>query len=191
MLFKIINNDKVKVLIEKGESENFSKIEKEISDGKIGDSVARLLVMIYENTGVNFLASKIIIESVRGIYNSYYVIVTRIIDSGLDIYDKACEDDEGNMYIFRLDGIEAFVDVLKILEKYHLKEKNKYKLYRYRKKEYVCLYLKNEMNKTVITDIETIATKCKWKLVNDSLLSEWGELICDEKVFLKSKQPSL
>lgn len=186
MLFKVINKDKVKIIVEKDDLKNFSELENDIINNFSSEFLAEILIGIYEKTGIDFLSSKIYLETFRGISDSYYIIVSRIIDSGPECVDR-CEYDEVDMYIFELNGIETVFDVAEIIKKYKNITCYSSRLFEYRKKEYLCLYfrqcdVKLTLFDNLITEIEGVAKRCKWNVINESVLYEWGDIIADDVI---------
>lgn len=184
MLFKVINNDKVKVLVERDDAIKFAELNFDEEDDKTRNSVAELLIEIYEQTGINFMNSKIVLEVVRGISQSYYIIVTRIINAE-DKTDSITEDDEVDMYIFRLAGPETLFDIIDVFKKSNTVFPAKSELYRYKKALYICIgfsvdTMKNESFTCLIDELSSVGERCKWNIVNDAILKEWGTLISSD-----------
>ena len=182
MLFKVINNDKVKILIEKEDIKNFEKIcfDNDCEDTK--KAIAVLLIGIYEQTGLNFLNNSVFVESVKGYSDTYYIIITRLKECNKNNSDS----EEVDMYLFIIENIE---DILDLSKKFIAKDVSlKYsRLYRYKNKLYIGLYFtpeeiaKKDFDK-LISSIEKDYTRCRWSILNDVILNEWGSLICEKVI---------
>lgn len=180
MLYKVINCDKVKILIEKDDIIDFGNICFDSDCEQTKNAIAILLLGIYEQTGLNFLSSRIMIETVKGLFDSYYVVITRLDKTEINV---VTDTDEVDMYLFKLNNIEEVMDLSKLFVSNKTALKCS-KLYRYRNKLYMCLYFspedieKKEFD-NLIGDIEKMCTRCRWSILNDVILNEWGSLICE------------
>ena len=179
LIYKVINSDKIKILIEKNEIKNIENICFDNANEDTKNAIAILLIGIYEQTGLNFLNSSILIESVKGYSDTFYVMITRLETKT----NKSSESDEVDMYLFKLNGIEEIFDFTSFFVKNHSILKSS-RLYKYKNGLYVCLYLvqeKNNENDTtnLILSIEKKYLRCRWSILNDVILNEWGALICD------------
>ncbi len=180
MLFKVINNDKVKILIEKNDIKNFEKIRFDSNCEDTKNAIAILLLGIYEQTGLNFLNNSVLIESVKGYSDTFYVVITRLDESKNNNFS---DTDEVDMYLFILDNIEDVMDLSKLFISNNTSLKCS-KLYRYKDKLYICLYFspeqiaKSDFDK-LIKSIEKLYTRCRWSILNDVILNEWGTLVCE------------
>ena len=88
------------------------------------------------------------------------------------------------MYIFKIEYIEDIFDIAEIIKNNHLKLKQS-KLYKYNKNIFLCLYIDcyNDLNTDdVIYKIGNKHTRCKWTLLNDVILQEWGYLISENVI---------
>ena len=89
------------------------------------------------------------------------------------------------MYIFALNNIDEIFDIADLLKKNSLYICQKSELYIYKNKKYLYLYLKYNIASqdsfdTFISDISEISCRCKWGIINESILHEWGELVCSD-----------
>lgn len=188
MFLKVIDNDKVKILVE----------PKDIGDTGItfenldyNDPLSRAFILelldeTYIRTGINFLESKILIEAVPGISNSFYVIITRVSDSEDPSvnFDKTAKSDR-DMYLFELLYPESVFDIMRVLNKKYAMKTDGSRLYKYRGKYYLCIWfppetVANESFYQLVNSITEYSHKCKWRVTNEALLEEWGELIIND-----------
>ena len=168
MLFKIINKDKVKILVEKNDALLTHNIE------DFNDCVAELLISVYKNTGIDFTSSKIMIEVVRGELDTYYIIITRISPS-----KKKLDDNEVDMYIFKITQPERLFDMVDAINSKPVNVK-KSELYEYKNEIYFCIYIINNDDweqEELIDELEKIFPRCRWNIISDSILREWGRLL--------------
>lgn len=177
MYIKVLNNNKVKVIVEKDDIEDFETIDFDSCCENTKNAVAVLLVGIFEQTGLNFFDSKIMIETLKAGCQSYYVIITRI--TKCESHNNHLTDSgEANMYLYKLNYIEDAIDIAELIKS----DSNivKYsKLYKYQNQFYLCLYLNNDNTNTdkFIDNLDNSYTRCKWNIFNDVILHEWGSLI--------------
>lgn len=182
MLFKVINKDKVKILVEKDELPIIEELDYYDPDKGVPRSVAELLIKTYEQTGIDFLNSKIMLEVVHGVSQSYYIIITR-----LSISANETEDYEVDMYIFKLSGAEAVFDIAEAVECFGFSERQRSDIYKYRGLFYLCMYftadsVKSKDFNALISAIEEKAERCSWNIVNDAILREWGEPMAENVI---------
>lgn len=172
MLFKVINKDKVKVLIEKNEfSKSFlDDIQNQTEEGK--NALALLLINIYNETGISFLNSDVYIELVTGISNSFYIIITRLDAQSTN--EQQLMQNESDMYIYRLNNIEDIFDIANKIDTNLLTSNS---LYKYKNSYYLLVSFKKENIEKTLETFSRLAKKCKWRLINDAILNEWGTLI--------------
>lgn len=178
MYIKVINEDKVKLLVENNEIDHFEKINFDELCERTQNAIAIMLIKIYEQTGLNFFNSEIMIESMKGYCQSYYVIITRLTNCENNI---KIESNEAYMYLFKLENIEQVIDFASLINSKHTSLKQS-KLYKYRDSVYLCLYLASDDNNDAERLVEQISdkcTRCKWNLLNDVILQEWGCLLSD------------
>ncbi len=181
----MLTNDKVKVLIEKNDIKNFELIDFDIDCDDTKNAVAVLLIGIYEQTGLNFLNSKILIESFKGCCQSYYVIITRISDDNCP-QNIQSDNNEDYMYLFKLNFIEDVIDIASKIKNQNIDLKQS-KLYKYKNRLYISLYFDtNQNNESLIDEIVNKFgydyTRCKWSILNDVILQEWGNLLNDNVI---------
>ena len=88
------------------------------------------------------------------------------------------------MYIFKIEFIEEIFNIAEIIKNYSLELKQS-KLYKYNKNFFLCLYIEcyNDPNlDNVIYKIGCKNTRCKWTILNDVILQEWGYLISENVI---------
>ncbi len=190
MLLKVIDKDKVKVLIEDKDLEEYSVTFENLdsNDASSREFLLMLLNEIYSNTGLNFLQSKVLVEAIPGISNSYYIIITRLSpssDNTVNI-DKTAKADE-DMYLFELYSPENIFDIAGVFEKNKDIKISATRMYKYRGKYYFTVdfppeTVSGERFYIIIKSITEFCVKCKWSLINEALLEEWGELIAQNPI---------
>ena len=85
------------------------------------------------------------------------------------------------MYIFKVKRPEELFSIADVIRGNSFDIK-KSELYEFKNDLYLCIYTKSD--DTVIRDIfipavDKIAQRCKWNIINDSILKEWGVMISD------------
>ena len=188
MLFKVINNDKVKVLIENDEIDKTFLNDLQINSGCARDVLAFLLINIYNETGISFLNSKVCLEIIEGRLKAYYIVITRINDDESDNIVVTQQLEETDMYIYNVVNIENLFDAAKIIES-ELIHTNV--LIEYKNKHYLMLsfkgdFEKNDKLKHCIKNLDNLLERCKTKLIADAFLIEWGNII-DNNIIQKIK----
>lgn len=176
MIFSVISKDKVKVLVERNELTIIDDIENFSIGDSIPRSIAEFLLIVYKQTGVDFTNNKIVIEVVACSLQSYYIIITRITSE-----DQSHDDNEVDMYIFRLTKPEKLFEVVDKIKTMSF-EKIKNELYEFKDTLYFCIYVKSNdysVQDNLIPLLEETFERCKWNIVNDSMLKEWGKLLSD------------
>ncbi len=188
MLFKVINSDKVKILIENDEVDknflNDLKFNKECAK----DVLALLLINIYNETGISFLNSKVYLEVIEGTSKAYYIIITRLNDGNNDNIVVSNQSEENDMYIYNIINIENLFDAANVID---LKAIHTNTLVEYQNKYYLMLSfkddcLKEENIKLCLQNLDGILERCKSKLLADAVLIEWGSIV-DDNIIQKIK----
>lgn len=190
MFLKVINSDKVKILVEEKDiveyGLNFENLDYNESLSK--NFVLQLLEETYLKTGINFLDSKILIEAVPAISNSFYVIITRLSysDAPSVNFDKTVRSDE-DMYLFELSSPENLFDIIEVIRNGGFKT-GEMRLYEYRKKFYFSIDFPPETADSdsfylLVRKITEYSEKCKWRITNEALLKEWGTLLISSEQF--------
>ncbi len=182
MLFKVINNDKVKVLVEANELNGFKPSNLDKDDETSRNTIAKLLIDIYNQTGVNFLDSKIVVEVLSGVSKTYYLIITRVTESEKNLSLNS-NNDGVDMYLFRLEGPEKTIDIANEFKKCENIKLNNSELHKYNGQYFLSLYFSADSVNSdefddFIVNLARCANRCKWSILNESILHEWGQLIC-------------
>lgn len=196
MQLKVIDKDKVKILIERKDiEENLISFESIDSQQKASrEFILMLLKETYMRTGLNFLNSKILIEALPGTADSFYVIITRIsapLENSVEL-DTTLKADE-DMYLFKLNNAENIFDIIETAKIFENIEISRSKLYKYKDCFYLAVYFPPktvaaaEFDK-LISGICKFSQKCKWTLYNEPVLFEWGEILWDEPLKNKAVQ---
>ena len=190
MLLKVIDKDKVKVLIEDKDLEKYGITYDDLDseDDSSREFLLMLLNEIYSSTGVNFLESRVRVEVIPGISNSYYIIITRLSpssDNAVNI-DKTAKADE-DMYLFELYCPENIFDIAGVFKKNKDIKISTTRMYKYRGKYYFTVDFPPETVSgdrfyMIVKRITEFSTKCKWSIINEALLEEWGELLARNPV---------
>lgn len=186
MFLKVIDSNKVKILVEEKDIAdtglNFENLD--YNDDASRSFILKLLEETYIQTGINFFESKILVEAVPGISNSFYLIITRTSsDQDLSVnFDKTVKADR-DMYLFELKNFENIYDIARLLNGSLHSENSK--LFKYRGKFYLGIWfapetVENDDFYMIVKNISEYADKCKWRIINEALLCEWGELISDD-----------
>lgn len=180
MRLKVINSESVKVLIEKKDmDEGYPQMDMISPDiDSSGTFIVTLMQEILEKTGVNFLDSKVIIDILPGIDESYYLIISKM-STGRRILETGDED----VYIFQSDLVENALDALGVVCNSEIKA-DTVRIYKYKEKYYLQLGFAPESADSInfpklLKRICKYAKKCKWSFYNEPVLSEWGELLYD------------
>ncbi len=179
MLVKVIDENRVKILMEDRDIELYDLPFEKLNDN---DPVSRafiydLIQMTYEQTGVNFQGAHLMIEVVPGVSRTYYILMTRMQIDGEDGVEFGKADlSEAEMYIFR---VEFGTDVIKFFEYLKRCPPEKSELYRYENAYYITLsfypHITQEWDlKEHLNILEEYGTRCRFRLINESLLKEWG-----------------
>ncbi len=194
MYFKVIDDNKVKILVEQSDTADIGITFESLdyNDDITRAFILSLLKNAYIHTGMNFLDSKVFIEAVAGSCGSFYIIVTRVCKEGTPSVnlDKTAKADK-DMYLFELFSPEVVYDIVGILNNTDALKADSAKLYKYKGKLYLAIDFSPETTDKdefyiLIKNISEYSYKCKWRILNDALLYEWGELISDNVMNLKS-----
>lgn len=181
MQLKIIDNDKVKILIEDRDDIDFEQLDHNSLASR--ELILLLLKEVYKKTGVNFLNSKVLIEVVAGAMGSHYIIVTRISPGSVSAndYDNMAKAD-GDMYLFELNCLENIFDVAGVFDSVRELEIGSTEIYKYKNKYYLAVdfppeTVANDKFYQFIKSVTEFCAKCRWNIINEALLKEWGELL--------------
>lgn len=182
MLLKVLDENRVKILIEDQDIVLYDlPFEKINYDDRYSRAfIMELLQKTYEETGLNFCECKVMVEVIPGVSNSYYILLSKIEGNGEKQieFDKA-ESSENDAYIFCLKTAE---DLIRFLKQIHLFYPIKNDVYFFNDSYYVLLNFtpqvtsKNEFG-LFLSKMEEYGERCKFKIINEAVLKEWGELL--------------
>ncbi len=187
MLIKAVDKDTVKILIEHKDIEDFPNFKNlDYNSDSAKKFIFKLLKEIYSQTGINFLDGKVIIEALPGSNDSYYLLVSRIGVSD----DKYISKPDGDIYIFKFTDIETIFDIAKMIDSFKKLPISTTQIYKYRDNYYLLVEfppatVSDSRFYSLVKAICEYAQKCKWNIINEALLKEWGELICPNILLLK------
>ena len=194
MLLKVIDENKVKILVEDKDILQYDlPFEKlNYNDKASREFILELIRKTYEQTGVDFMDSKVLIEAIPGSASSYYILFTRLeADSEQQIsFDKAARADT-DIYIFKLFELKNLFEIAKQFEKHCSILASKSRVYLYRGAYYLVLEFATQIVadksfEVFICTLNEFAVRCQWNMLNESLLSEWGTLIAGDDVIDKA-----
>ncbi len=180
MLLKVLDRDRVKILMEDQDVDFYDlPFEKLDYDDPISKAfLYDLIQKTYDQTGVNFMDSCLMIEVIPGVSRSYYVLLTRMKSDGTEkvAFDKA-DRAELEMYLFRL---EHGKDVLKFFQQLKEHPPERSELYYYRNRYYAALsFSPHTVDSNGFSDalahLSEYGERCCFHYVNESVLREWGE----------------
>ena len=190
MFVKVIADDKVKILVEKKDMDRFGVTADTLDDK---DSASRefllyLLDQVFKRTGVDFTDSRVLVEVISGTQNSYYIIITRLSaanETSVKVGRSTIPD--GDTYIFELSELESIFDVVGIIDKFTNVKFGKTRLFNYRGNYYLSIDFSPESvaDKSfshVLSGICECGKKCKWSMINEAILCEWGTVIAENPI---------
>ena len=194
MLLKVIDENKVKILVEDKDILQYDlPFEKlNYNDKASREFILELIRKTYEQTGVDFMDSKVLIKAIPGAARSYYILFTRL-EPGSEqqiSFDKAARNDT-DVYIFKLFELRDLFTIAGQFEKNSGILASKSRIYFYRGAYYLVLEFASQIVsdtafETFICTLGEFAERCRWNMLNDSLLSEWGTLIAGDDVIDKA-----
>ncbi len=189
MLLKVIDKDKVKVLLENEDMTQYSISFESLNPDDISsrEFLLGLLKKIYDSTGLNFLDCKVMIEVVPGMSDSCYIIITRLCKSSDDtVCENSAKADE-DMYLFEMYCAENIFDIAEVFNKNRDIKISTTKMYKYRGKYYFTVdfppeTVSSEWFYMFIKRLTEFCVKCRWNIINEALLNEWGELVAKNPI---------
>ncbi|MBQ7034576.1 MAG: adaptor protein MecA [Clostridia bacterium] len=190
MLVKVLDENRVKILMEDQDIEQYDlPFEKLNYDDPYSRAfIYNLIEKTYDQTGLNFRDSRLIIEVVPGFSRSYYILLTKIEKEGEEKieFDKS-ESVETEMYVFRL---ECGYDVLQFIKQIGEFYPEKSALYLLNDHFYLTLSfgadaVKKEEFGRYIKRLEEFGFRCRYHYANESILKEWGMLIAGPDVVMQ------
>ena len=180
MLVKALDENRVKILIEDRDIDYydlpFEKLTYEEPTSRA--FIYELLEKAYDQTGVNFMDCRLMIEVIPGVSRSYYILLTKILRDGDEKveFDKA-DRSESEMYIFKIDrGSE----VIRFFQYLKMTPPEKSDLYFYNNAFYIALSFpmyetKKKEFQWFLHGLEEHGERCRFRYSNEALLREWGE----------------
>ena len=190
MLLKVLDENRVKILMEEDDIDLFDlPFEKLNYDDPYSRSfILDLFDKTYEQTGVDFKNSRVMIEVVPGVSKTYYILLSKMAnEAGEKIeFDKA-ELSETEHYIFRFGSAEQ---VLSFLNKIREFFPQKSEVYYYNSYYYMVLYflpsviLKKDFG-DYLRNLDEFGERCRFKIENEGTLAEWGVYLGETDIFMR------
>ena len=184
MLLKILDQDRVKILMEEQDIEQYGlPFEKLNYDDPYSRSfIYELIQKTYDETGIDLSESRVMIEVVPGVERAYFILISRIKEKGEQRieFDKA-ELPEMDQYIF------VFADAMAVLQFIDWVQST-YPLecvvYYYNQKYYAVLSygyntLKEKGFERELRRMEEFGTRCEYQYINSAILKEFGDELLD------------
>ena len=193
MLVKVLDQNRVKILMEDQDIEQYDlPFEKLNYDDPYARAfIFNLIEKTYDQTGLNFRDSRLIVEVVPGFSKSYYILLTKLEKEGDEKieFDK-CEPIESEMYIFRLKNGYDALRIIKRAEELFPEKSSLYLLndHFYFTMNFKTEKLKKEQFNNDIKKLEEFGFRCRYHYVNESILKEWGTLIAGPDILFKMDQ---
>ena len=188
MQMKVIDYDKVKVLVEPKDYCNIKNIENitDYTQKSTREFVLKLMQEIYLQTGINFLSSKVLLETVSGGASSFYIIITRLENESTPDNPIPLKADE-DMYLFELYGVENIFNLIKLIKNSKQLKTGENRLFKYKDKYYLAVNFSaetvsmSEFEKFIVKSGE-YCKRCKWSLLSEAFLKEWGEEVLNSPI---------
>ncbi len=185
MRLKVIDENKVKILIENKDFDEYS-VPEDVCDyekSAVREFILKLLNEIYIQTGIDFFNSKVFLEIIPGTSDAFYIVISRISSENQPFQLTSVKADE-DMYLFELYHPENIFDVSNLINKQNTLKVGNSKMYRYKNKYYIAVYFPPETVSDakfydLIKKITEYSKKCRWNILNEPILDEWGEMISD------------
>lgn len=188
MLVKVLDENRVKILMEDQDIALYDlPFEKLNYDDPFSRAfIYELIQKTYDQTGVDFQDSRVMIEVVPGVSRTYYILLTRMEQGGREKieFDKADRTDT-EMYIFK---VERGADVLKLFRSMRAYRPEKSELYFYKNRYYVALAFPPHVTSQsefarFLARLEEYGGRCRYHYMNEAVLKEWGELLLAPDAF--------
>lgn len=182
MRVKVLDSERVKILIEDKDVLEYNlPFEKINYDDPYSKAfICDLIRKTYEQTGINFHDTRVMIEVIPGVARSYYVVLTKVLNAGNEQieFDKT-ERSEADVYVFKLD---RGGDVLRFFSVVKSMCPDTSELYYYDNRYYAVLSFMPHVTKEKsfseqMEILAEFADRCQYRYINSGLLAEWGELI--------------
>ena len=182
MLLKVLDENRVKILMEEQDIEHYDlPFEKLNYDDPYSRAfIYDLIQKTYDETGIDLSDSRVMIEVVPGVARAYYILISRIKRDGEEQieFDKA-ELPEAEEYVFYLPTGESVVRFFGQLKEFYPQNSE---LYLYNRKYYALL----SYNPQAVTDdrfssflgrLDEFGERCNYHFKNAAVLKERGECV--------------
>ena len=182
MLVKVLDENRVKILMEDQDVEFYDLPFEKINDEEpqVRSFLYDLIQKTHEETGVNLKNCRLMVEVIPGVSRSYYILITRMPGDGTEKleFDKIDRTDS-EMYLFKINdgaGVLRFFDYLKNFRP------AKSELYYYQHCYYAALAFRPYQTaradfSSFIMQLEEFGGRCRYHSANEATLREWGELL--------------
>ena len=179
MLLKILDRDRVKILMENDDVDYYDLPYEKLNyeDPASKAFIYDLIQKTYEQTGVDFLDCRLMIEVIPGVSRTYYVLLTRLNGNGSKKveFDKI-EQAELEMYLFRF---ERGSDVFKFFKNMKRYCPEKSDLFLYGRMYYVALSFSGNMVNdggfvAFLEQLSEYGERCQFHPINEAILRERG-----------------
>ncbi len=190
MLLKILDEDRVKILMEEQDIEHYDlPFEKLNYDDPYSRAfIYELMQKTYDETGIDLSDSRVMIEVVPGVARAYYILISRIKQEGERKieFDKA-EIPEAEEYIFCLCKGE---ELLRFLKHFKIFYPQNSEIYLYNQQYYVLLSygpqtVKEPRFLEFIYGLEEYGKRCDYQFHNAALLKERGECLAGSNAIVE------
>ncbi len=180
MLLKILDENRVKILMEEQDIEQYDlPFEKLNYDDPYSRAfIYDLIQKTYEETGINLCDSRVMIEVVPGVARAYYILISRIKrDGNAKIeFDKA-ELPEADEYVFLLRTGDELIRFFKQLKAFYPQNSE---LYCYNRRYYAILSYHAQTENSdsfleFLNHLDEYGERCDYQFHNISLLKERGD----------------
>lgn len=188
MLVKVLDENRVKILMEDNDIEFYDlPFERLNYDDPLSRAfIYELIQKTYDQTGVDFMDCRVMIEVIPGVSRAYYILLTKIDQEGQEQFefDKA-DRIETEIYIYKLNN---GTDVLKFFKKLQEFKPQTSELYYYNQNYYVALsFLPNATLdphfECFLMHLQEYGSRVCYHYANDAFLKEWGELLVGSDAF--------
>ena len=182
MLVKVLDENRVKILMEDNDIDFYNlPFEKLNYDDPLSRAfIYELIQKTYDQTGVDFMDCRVMIEVIPGVSRAYYILLTKIEHEGREQFefDKA-DKAESEIYIYKLSfGTE----VLRFFKCFQEFKPESSELYYYNQKYYITLSFSPAITidpkfGIFLNRLEEYGGKVLYNYANEAFLKEWGELL--------------
>jgi negative regulator of genetic competence, sporulation and motility len=182
MLVKVLDENRVKILMEDNDIEFYDlPFEKLNYDDPLSRAfIYELIQKTYDQTGVDFMDCRVMIEVIPGVSRAYYILLTKIEQEGQEQFefDKA-DKAEAETYIFKLNHGTEVLRFFKCLCEF---DPESSELYYYNQKYYITLSFSPAVTVDpkfglLLNRLEEYGGRVLYNYTNEAFLKEWGELL--------------